>query len=138
MTSEQAPTRLDPEPPDTVADAGRDAAPRRQPVSDRHKVIVAAVTLVSVIVLTTLVFVMNSRYFEPEPGTTQAANEVAAASHPALDQPYSGHKPTSPGDRGGWEQLALLGVIVVALAGGTTAVVLSGRKARKANAALRR
>src|SRR5207344_2611416 len=119
-------------PPDATA-APAPAGPRRRQVSDRQKVVIAAVTLVGVIVLTTLVFVLNSRYFKPDPGT-QAANEVAAANHPSIDQPYSGHTPTSPGDRGGWEQLAVLGLIVVAIGGGTTAVVLSGRKARRENA----
>ena len=135
MTAEPPPTRVDPAPDATAAAAT--AAPRRRQVTDRQKVVIAAVTLVSVIVLTTLVFVLNSSYFKPAPGT-QAANEVAAANHPAIDQPYSGHTPTGPGDRGGWEQLATLGLIVVAIGGGTTAVVLSGRKARRENAALRR
>jgi hypothetical protein len=135
MTAAEPPrTRVDPGPDAT--DAAAAGPTRRRQVTDRQKVIVAAVTLVSVIVLSTLVFALNSSYFKPEPGT-QAANEVAAGNHPALDQPYSGHTPTSPGDRGGWEQLATLGLIVVAIGGGTTAVVLSGRKARRENAARR-
>jgi len=131
--AEPAPTRVDPAPDAAAAPTG---PPSRRQVTDRQKVLIAVVTLVSVIVLSTLVFVLNSSYFKPEPGT-QAANEVAAANHPSIDQPYSGHTPTSPGDRGGWEQLATLGLIVVALGGGTTAVVLSGRKARRENAARR-
>ena len=42
----------------------------------------------------------------------------------AIERPYSGQEPTHPGDRGGWEQLVLLGVIVVAIGGGTAAVVV--------------
>jgi hypothetical protein len=134
MTAEPPPTRDDPAPVATAAAAP--APPRRREVTDRQKVVIAAVTLVSVIVLSTLVFVLNTSYFKPAPGT-QAANEVAAANRPSIDQPYSGHTPTGPGDRGGWEQLAILGLIVVAIGGGTTAVALSGRQARRENAARR-
>ena len=49
--------------------------------------------------------------------------------------PYGGAKPDRPGAPGGWEQLALLGLIVVAVGGGTAAMIHSGRKARRRNAA---
>ena len=110
---------------------------RSTPITDRQKFWIAAGTLIGVMLLATLVFTLDSRYFEPTSGN-QAANEIAAAAQPSLDMPDSGHKPTSAGDRGGWEQLALLGLIVVAIGGGTTRLVLTSRRSRRANEAIRR
>jgi hypothetical protein len=49
-----------------------------------------------------------------DPNPTAQAN---AAQGQSIPEPGSGHKPTGPGDRGGWEQLSLLGVIVVGVVG---------------------
>lgn len=101
---------------------------------DRRRFVTAAVMLTVVIAVMTAIFMMNSSVFKPPPGTS--GNEIQQAT-PAIDEAYGGAHPTRPGDRGGWEQLALLGVIVVAVGGGVTAIVLTSRKARRALAAER-
>lgn len=50
-------------------------------------------------------------------------------------QPNSGRAPQDPGDRGGWEQLALFALLVVALAVIAAVVVRGGRRARAGRAA---
>lgn len=47
-----------------------------------------------------------------------------------IPQPGEGTAPENPGDRGGWEQLALFGVIVVALVVIAFAVVRGTKRAR--------
>lgn len=63
---------------------------------------------------------------EPQPTTTESG------SPHIIDRPNSGTAPTSNGDRGGWEQLLLLGGIVVAI-GGIGYVVFRGGSQAKAN-----
>jgi hypothetical protein len=48
-----------------------------------------------------------------------------------IPRPNSGQKPEDAGDRGGALQLALLGLVVVVLAGGTLHVVRQSRRARR-------
>lgn len=48
-----------------------------------------------------------------------------------IPRPGSGRAPEDPGDRGGWEQVALLGVVVGALALIATLVVRSARRGRR-------
>jgi hypothetical protein len=49
-----------------------------------------------------------------------------------IEKPNSGHKPTNSGDPGGWEQLAVLGGIIVVI-GGIGYVVFRGGSSAKAN-----
>lgn len=101
---------------------------------DRRKFMATAVMLTTVIVAMTVIFMLNSSAFKPPPGTSGPQIQQGT---PAIDEAYGGAHPTSPGDRGGWQQLALLGVIVVAVSGGVTTIVLTSRKARRALAAER-
>lgn len=103
----------------------------RRDAEAKRRFWLSALVLVGVIVGMTLVFTLNADLFKPAPGT-EASVRAEQAQQPAIDRPYSGAPPKRPGDRGGWEQLALLGVIVVALGGGVVAVVHSSRKARRA------
>ncbi len=48
----------------------------------------------------------------------------------AIPQPGRGRPPQDPGDRGGWEQVGLLGLLVVAVAGIATVIFRGGRTAR--------
>jgi hypothetical protein len=47
--------------------------------------------------------------------------------------PNSGHKPESPGDPGGWEQLLLFGILATASAGIFGRVLWAARQHTKAN-----
>lgn len=95
--------------------------------------VAAALLLGGVILAMTLLFTLNAGLFKEE--ATRRADSAEKGRMAAIDQPYSGSEPQHPGDRGGWEQLALLGVITVALTGGTAGVVYSGRRARRRAAA---
>lgn len=48
-----------------------------------------------------------------------------------IKPPNYGHKPTSPGDRGGWEQTALFWLVLAALA---VIVLLAWRQSKRARA----
>lgn len=104
-----------------------DGAAQRS-AADRRQLVIGGGLIVVIIVAMTLFFALNARYFKPQNGS----QVVGASNGPSLDRPYAGKEPSRPGDRGGWEQLALLGLIVVALGGGSFAVVHSSRRARRA------
>lgn len=90
-----------------------------------------AIGFTAIIVVLTVAFVVASEFGQQPNPQDQAAAQVAS---PALDLPDSGRKPTRPGDRGGWEQLGLLGLICAAFVGGITYLVLSSRRARRTGA----
>lgn len=50
-------------------------------------------------------------------GNPNPTNQASAAKGASIPLPGSGHKPTNPGDRGGWEQLLTLGLIVAGIVG---------------------
>ncbi|HET8895778.1 MAG TPA: hypothetical protein VFN04_00790 [Protaetiibacter sp.] len=86
------------------------------------------------VAFTALLVVMTGAFalmYRPPPKSTLAASRAAQSGMPALDLPDGGRTPTSPGDPGGWQQLALLGVLVVAIGGGAGALVLSSRRAKR-------
>jgi len=63
---------------------------------------------------------------EPQPTTTDSG------SPHIIDRPNSGTEPTNPGDRGGSEQLLLMGGLIVVI-GGIGVVVFKGGSQAKAN-----
>lgn len=66
------------------------------------------------------------------PDDTVCEAAQGAADPPGIiPRPGSGRAPQDPGDRGGWEQVALLGVVAGALALIATLVVRSGRRGRR-------
>lgn len=94
----------------------------------RRSFVRVAVTLTAVIVILTGALVLVTVLLDPpapRPGS------VAHNQAPALDLPDAGQPPTRPGDRGGWEQLALLGMLCVVFAGGAAYLVSSSRRARR-------
>jgi hypothetical protein len=101
--------------------------------SERKKTTVVAVVFFGVLGLL-LAAVLISAYVGYHP----TAEQRAEARNEALAQPQSisgpdyGQKPTNPGDPGGWEQLAVGGLIGVALAGGAAFVIRSSYKAKRA------
>lgn len=66
----------------------------------------------------------------PRRDTQGQLREKGGAKPHIIVRPNSGVAPTNPGDRGGWEQLALFGVLGVAIVGIGVAVFRSGGRAR--------
>lgn len=102
--------------------------------ADRRQFWIIAVIFTVAMVALTGLYVAVSSVFDPPSPSVGAAEQV---DNPALDVPDGGAEPTSAGDRGGSEQLALLGGLVVAIGAGTAWVIHSSRKARRQLAAQR-
>lgn len=64
-----------------------------------------------------------------DPGSATSTT-VAVPSQDIVPRPNSGVAPSEAGDRGGALQLALLGVVVVAIGGTVTRLVRQARRAR--------
>ena len=96
--------------------------------AERRSFVWVAVALTAVIVVLTGSLVLVTEVWDPP---TPQSGSAAQSQAPALDLPDGGHEPTSPGDRGGWEQLALLGLLCVVFGGGATYLVTSSRRARR-------
>lgn len=67
----------------------------------------------------------------PSKGQRQQARRDAVANPQSVAQPDYGKPAKHGGDPGGWEQLALGGLLFVAVAGGGSWLVHLSRKARK-------
>ena len=67
-----------------------------------------------------------------DPGTAPQPTTTNDGTPHIIDRPNSGTKPTHPGDRGGWEQLMVLGGIIVAV-GGIAYVAFRGGSSARAN-----
>src|SRR5690606_35636161 len=100
---------------------------------DRRTVILSAlVLLVAIVGGTALVAVFVDD--GPRKDTWGQLEEQGGAKPHIIPRPNEGKAPEEPGDRGGWAQLTLLGLIVVAVTGIGYAVV-RGTKASRANRA---
>ncbi len=64
------------------------------------------------------------------PGTTVA--DARDDSGGVIPRPNSGHPPTASGDRGGWAQLTLFGIVTAGLAFIAATIVRTSRRARRA------
>lgn len=112
-------------------------------VSERRSILLAGAGLFgALLVLVVVAIVFSGGAGDPDPVTTStvacaAGDEVClAAQRPGerpgiIPHPGDGRTPADPGEPGGWEQLALLGVILVAVAAITTVVVRSARRSRR-------
>ena len=70
----------------------------------------------------------------PTPSSTPTATlPVDLGRQGVIPLPNSGHKPQSPGDEGGWEQLLLFGILATASAGIFGRVLWAARQHTKAN-----
>jgi hypothetical protein len=67
-------------------------------------------------------------------GSRAPTDEPLPTPH-IIPRPNEGHKPIDSGDRGGSLQFLVLGLMVVAVAGGTAYVVHESRKARERTSA---
>lgn len=110
--------------------------------SDRRSILVAGLGIFGAVLILVLVAVVadggaGDPVATTAPPTTCPADrapcsEAAAGERPGIiPRPGEGQRPTEPGQRGGWEQVALLGVVVVAVALIATVVVRSARRARR-------
>lgn len=110
-------------PPASPSPRGR----RRNTTVDPKQVRLAALLLFGAIIAGMVMFAAIADPGEPkEPGTTQSI----------IPEPNSGRKPESLGDPGGWGQLTLLALVIVAVSGigyvairGRSASARAGREA---------
>jgi hypothetical protein len=95
---------------------------------DRRTILWSGVLLFGVIIVGVAAAAIFADPGEPNP-QTRAADRPPSI----IVQPNSGKAPEDPGDRGGWEQLTLLGLIVLAVGGIATVVIRGGGAKAKAN-----
>jgi hypothetical protein len=102
---------------------------RRGRQVERKTAVAAAVALIGIILGGAVLVATLAK--QPTSSEVRKAHADAIDGPPrSIDQPNSGTKAKHNGDRGGWEQLALLGVLVVAVAVVGVFVFRSGGKAR--------
>lgn len=135
-------------PPSPTSPAGSSAPPAR-PVGavgaapgrssgrsdalDRRTVVLSAVLLVVAIVGGTALVAMLADE-GPTRDPSALVTDEGAARPAIIPRPNEGRAPEDPGDRGGWAQLGLLGLIVGSLVG-ITVVVVRGSGASRARRA---
>jgi len=115
----------------TDIDPSPDAPVTRRSASseiDRRTIIWSAVVLVGALLVGVIVVAVT---YDPGPTNPAPAQTGGAEAPRIIPQPNSGTAPDDAGDRGGWEQLALMGLIMAALVGiGIVALRGPGSKAR--------
>lgn len=99
--------------------------------SERRRYLLIATVMVLAIV--GLALVAGYVADDPPPSEQQQEGETAAKPH-IIPRPGSGKAPTRPGDRGGWEQAA---VLVVMIGGIGTLGLLAWRSSVKARGSAR-
>jgi hypothetical protein len=107
----------------TRSSSGRDGS------LDRRTVVLSAVLLaVAIVGGTALVATLADD--GPARDPAEQLTDEAAPRPRIIPRPNEGRAPEEPGDRGGWAQLTLLGLIVVSLAGIAVVVVRGSGAAR--------
>ena len=114
-------------PPPTSTPAGAGAR-RTTGEFDRRTLVISALVLFGAIAIGILAIAAFSDPGEPTP---RAPGEQVKPN--ALERPNQGAAPQNPGDRGGWEQLAILGLIIVAVVVIAVVVFRGGGAKAKAN-----
>lgn len=113
------------------------------PTSERRGILAAAGSFFGILVVLVIVAIVASGDAGDERTTATVATTPCAEDDAAcqaarqsgerpgiIPKPGEGTAPQNPGDRGGWEQLTLLGIIVVVIGGIATYVIRSGRRTR--------
>ena len=92
----------------------------------------AAVALVSAVLVVALGVVAPAAAQTPEPPLTTGSSvpDAGQGVPPIIPRPNSGEAPDDPGDRGGWQQLAVLGVVIGGLGLIGVLVVRDARRKR--------
>ena len=113
--------------------------PRSGPAAgqlDRRAVIAAAVILAVAIVGGVTIVALKAR--EPSAAEIKRNNAEANDGPPSIIvAPNTGAKPQDGGDRGGWEQLTIFGLILASMVGLGFVVFLGSRRQRAGRAAWR-
>ncbi|MCU1351934.1 MAG: hypothetical protein JWM05_1143, partial [Acidimicrobiales bacterium] len=90
---------------------------RRAPQpTDRRQQWIAGIVLAVALLGAGILTAVATRNSGPRRDTQGQLQEQGGAKPHIIPTPNSGHAPTGPGDRGGWEQLLTLGLIVGGLA----------------------
>jgi len=114
------------------------AAPRSSAPTgpDRRTIIVAAVVLFVAIAggVAAVAFRTDSGIRQQPSTSSDAEGDVIPRIIPRPDE---GSAPKNAGDRGGWEQLAVFGLMMMAMAGIGLVIFRGGRSARAGRAAWR-
>jgi hypothetical protein len=92
----------------------------------------AAVVLVSTVLVVAPGVVGTAAAQTPEPPLTTGSSipDPGQGVPPIIPRPNSGQAPDDPGDRGGWQQLAVLGVVIGGLGLIAALVVRDARRKR--------
>lgn len=108
--------------------------PAKDSDASRARTVVAALAvLVAMIAASAVVAALID---DDKPSTAPATTGTEEMASPAIiPKPDSGKAPEDPGDRGGWAQLAILGVIVATLGGMGFALARGTRRSRANRAA---
>ena len=124
----------DPAPPADATVSAPSGAPRRGRQPERKTMVAAAVALAGVILGGAIL--VGTLAEQPSRSAIRQAHADAVNGPPhSIDAPNSGVAPSHNGDRGGWEQLALLGLLVVGVVAVGFAAFRSGGKAKAGRAA---
>lgn len=117
------------------------AAPVETPSAERRRLVVAGAAFFGVLlVLIAIAAIVGGSSGDErrssvstiacEPDDAVCLAEQRSGERPGIiPQPGEGHTPTDAGEPGGWEQIALFGVLVVALAVIVALIVRSTRRA---------
>jgi hypothetical protein len=107
------------------------------PARSVRRAVVAVVTAVlvsSVLVVAGPGLVATAAGQTPEPPLTTGSSapdpDAGQGVPPIIPEPNSGETPDDPGDRGGWQQLAVLGLVIGGLGLIAVLVVREGRRKR--------
>ncbi len=92
---------------------------------DRRTIIASALVLFGALVIGIILLAVFA-----DPGSEPQPTATNSGMPHIIDRPNSGTKPTNPGDRGGSEQLLLLGGMTLAIVGIGFVVFRGGSKAR--------
>lgn len=96
----------------------------------KRQTLISAIIFVAAIVIGVAV-VAGTMKADPAPKASQPAENSRPTSIP---RPGSGTAPQRPGDRGGWEQLAIFGLTLASMAGIGVVIFRGGKKARAGKA----
>jgi len=100
----------------------------------RVKVRLVALALCVLLALLTTVTPAHGQDSPSPPSSTPTSTlPVDLGPQGVIPLPNSGHKPQSPGDEGGWEQLLLFGILATASAAIFGRVLWAARQHTKAN-----
>lgn len=108
-------------PPTGTGPASRD--------DNRRSYVIAALAL-GLVILVGVIAVAATTDAGPRQDTQNQQAEDGGAKPHIIPRPGDGVAPQNPGDRGGWEQLGLFGVMLASMAGIGVVIFRGGRRAR--------